>query len=325
MSSLAPPPPLVTIGLPVYNGANFVQEAIASIQAQDFRDFELVISDNASTDETAAICEAAAVRDRRIRYYRQPSNQGAAWNYQAVFDLATGEYFKWAAHDDVLEPGFLSACVAAFRDNPRLVLAYPSTVLIDAEGEVTGCYIDRLDSESDDPVERFSRWMKWGNHWCSPIFGVMPRSVMQLIKPMDIFDGSDHVFLAELALKGRCRRLPVGYMLRRIHSGMSTQANASSLELASHAAGRALKGLRFRWWRLLAEYALAIRRSDLSLSQRIRAMMVLGRWAFSFSPKLFKELLLPLYVNGRPTALNLWLRGRLGLDARKARREARRR
>src|SRR4051794_3298661 len=95
------PPPKLSIGLPVYNGENFLAHAVDSILAQDFRDFELIISDNASTDRTAEICRGYAESDPRVRYVRFETNQGGSRNFCYVFELARGEYFKWAAHDDV--------------------------------------------------------------------------------------------------------------------------------------------------------------------------------------------------------------------------------
>src|SRR5689334_17075101 len=96
--------PLLSIGLFVYNGERFIEKALDSILSQTFRDFELIISDNASTDHTGDICQAYAKRDDRIRYYRNQKNMGAGWNVRRVCELATGKYFKWAAADDMLEP-----------------------------------------------------------------------------------------------------------------------------------------------------------------------------------------------------------------------------
>lgn len=315
--------PTVSIGLPVYNGASYLQDAISSVLAQDYADFELVISDNASTDETSAICRSAAEKDSRIRYVRQPENIGAIRNYQAVLDMARGRYFKWAAHDDLLESGFISACVDALEQDPGLILAYPSTVLIDAEGQASECYIDRLDSDDEDPVLRFAQWMKWGNHLCNPIFGLMPRDQLEKCRPMGAYAGSDHVFLAEIALAGRCKRLPVGYMLRRLHGGMSSQSQVGSLAVAGWMSGQSLRGLRFRWWRLLREYGTAIWRSGMTPSQKLRAATILGNWACRFSSKLFKELLLPLYINGAPTGFNMRMRRLLGIQALKHQRKGR--
>src|SRR3546814_12920885 len=93
----------VTIGLPVYNGANYLAAAIESILAQTVADFDLIISDNASTDATEQICRAYAGADRRIRYVRQPQTLGAAANFNLLARMSEKPYFKWAAPDDLLD------------------------------------------------------------------------------------------------------------------------------------------------------------------------------------------------------------------------------
>ena len=127
--------PRVSVGLPVYNGERYLRLAIDSILAQTFEDFELIISDNASTDHTEEICREYAARDPRVIYIRQPRNRGGAWNFNHVVELARGEYLKWAAHDDVLAPTFLKECVAALDRLPGTVLASPRTVKIDESGK----------------------------------------------------------------------------------------------------------------------------------------------------------------------------------------------
>src|SRR3972149_8539793 len=92
--------PRVSVGLPVFNGEQFLRQALDSVLAQTYPGFELIISDNASTDRTQDICEAYATRDKRIQYYRQSKNVGGGRNYNFVFEVSNGEYFKWLAHDD---------------------------------------------------------------------------------------------------------------------------------------------------------------------------------------------------------------------------------
>ena len=107
--------PLVSIGLPVYNGEKYVRDAIDSLLAQTLVDFELLISDNASTDGTQRICEAYALRDSRVRYLRQRENIGAGRNFEFVLDRARGQFFMWAAHDDEWAANWLEALVSAMR------------------------------------------------------------------------------------------------------------------------------------------------------------------------------------------------------------------
>jgi glycosyltransferase involved in cell wall biosynthesis len=127
-------PGLVSVGLPVYNGARYLREAVDSILAQDYADFELIISDNCSEDETEAICREYAARDPRVRYYRAERNMGPAWNFLRVYQLARGEFFMWAAHDDRRAPRCLSLCVAALRESPRALMCCMGSRMIDAEG-----------------------------------------------------------------------------------------------------------------------------------------------------------------------------------------------
>src|ERR687897_507571 len=123
--------PRVSVTLPVFNGERYLAQAIGSILDQSYRDFELIVSDNASTDGTNDICRSFEAQDRRIRYVRQPRNIGASPNFNICYALASGEFFKWAAHDDYLEPGYLAACVEALDANPDAVLCQSLVRLID--------------------------------------------------------------------------------------------------------------------------------------------------------------------------------------------------
>ena len=104
-------PPRLSIGLPVYNGQHLLARALDSLLAQTFRDFEIIISDNASSDSTPQICRAYARRDRRIRYVRNSRNLGAIANFNRVFELSRAPLFKWAAHDDLYRETYLERCI----------------------------------------------------------------------------------------------------------------------------------------------------------------------------------------------------------------------
>jgi glycosyltransferase involved in cell wall biosynthesis len=119
--------PMLTVGMPVYNADRFLAKALDSFLGQTFKDFELLISDNASTDRTEEICREYAARDHRIRYFRNPQNMGAGWNFRRVYSLANEKYYKYAAHDDFIEPTFLEECTAALEADPGLVLAHART------------------------------------------------------------------------------------------------------------------------------------------------------------------------------------------------------
>lgn len=105
----------VSIGMPVYNGEKYIREALDSLLGQSFANFELIISDNASTDGTEGICLEYAAQDARIRYIRQPKNLGALANFKFVLDEAQGEYFMWAAADDAWDPQCIGGMLEAMK------------------------------------------------------------------------------------------------------------------------------------------------------------------------------------------------------------------
>lgn len=116
--------PCVSIGLPVYNGEPFIEQALDSLLAQTFKDFELIVSDNASTDKTEAICRDYAARDARIRYIRQPRNRGAVWNFNFVLQEAKGKYFMWAAADDLRDSNYVETLIACLEADPGCIGAF---------------------------------------------------------------------------------------------------------------------------------------------------------------------------------------------------------
>ena len=128
--------PHVSIGIPVFNGEQYLAEAIDSILVLTYADFELIISDNASTDRTQEICRAYTKQDRRIRYYRNATNVGASKNFNRVFELSLVDYFKWAAYDDILAPDFLLKCVEVLDQDPSVVVCFSKMQIIDEDGKV---------------------------------------------------------------------------------------------------------------------------------------------------------------------------------------------
>lgn len=210
--------PRISIGMPVYNGQDYVAQAIESILGQTFTDLELIICDNASTDATEAICRGFAARDPRVRYHRNPANLGAAPNYRRTFELAQGELFKWAAHDDVIRPEFLASCVAALDAEPDAALCMPGTVIIDENGRERLAYDSGIvGADSTDPAQRFGALIL-NRHWCCEIFGLMRAGALRRALPYRAYNASDRVLLAELALIGRFLRLPKALFLNRDHA-----------------------------------------------------------------------------------------------------------
>ncbi|SIT06971.1 Glycosyltransferase involved in cell wall bisynthesis [Roseivivax lentus] len=248
--------PKLSIGLPVYNGENYLAESVQSILDQDFEDFELIISDNASTDGTGEICQTFAAKDSRIRYIRQESNLGAAPNYNLVVELARGPYFKWQAHDDNLLPGFLSHCMTAMQLDADAVLAYPMTSVIDGSGHEIGLFDDGLDLPQNTPSARLEAYLKQNfmrrRGLCNPIFGIIRINKLRRTRLIQDFLASDLILLAHLALLGKFIRLPEKLFERRVHPGISTAAQASHAD-------------RRRWFNTSSKQGLPLFDNELSL------------------------------------------------------------
>lgn len=227
---MSPRAPRVSIGLPVYNGERFVGEAISSILAQDFEDIELVVSDNCSTDATPDICSDFAAADSRVKFIRQPENLGAAKNYNVVFAESSGDFFKWAAHDDAIRPGFVSACLDRFDQEAsqgrRPAVVYPGSVFIDETGAEMDTDSARMHTLSRWPAVRVFHALQTLN-LAAPVFGIMPRTMLEKTRLIDSFVSSDYVLLVEIAMLGTIVQIDDILFLRRIHPGMSRLANRS--------------------------------------------------------------------------------------------------
>ncbi len=208
--------PTVSIGLPVFNGANYLEAAIGSILAQTFPDFELIISDNASTDATEAIGRRYAAADPRVRYHRNETNIGGARNQKQTVDMSRGRYFRLAAHDDLIAPTFLEECVAVLEKDPDVVICYPGTVVIDADGNDVSEYQSERGTASR-PSKRFAE-LAFRTHNCDAVYGVMRGSVVRSTPPMGNFIDADKVFLCNLAMWGPFQAIHRPLFYKRFHA-----------------------------------------------------------------------------------------------------------
>lgn len=274
--------PRVTFGVPVYNGENFLEEALVSLLAQDYGDFELIISDNASWDKTEEICRRYAARDERIRYYRSANNRGAVWNYNRLVTLARGEFFRWAAHDDVVAPSYLRRCVETFDRSPdNVVLCCPKTTRIDANGNTLEDRDDELDLRMKEPHERLRRVLENPGYW-STVFGLIRLEDLRRTRLMGNYWVSDRVLLGELSLRGEFRTIPERLFFRRYHAGTCYRANHTLDELATwlDPANKGKQRNVFFALRLFYEYMRAIRASSLTLPAKLRCYGVtIEHWA----------------------------------------------
>jgi glycosyltransferase involved in cell wall biosynthesis len=209
--------------MPVFNGQNFVRQAIESVLGQTYANLELIICDNASTDETGAICRDYAARDARVRYVRHPANLGAGPNFDRCYRLARGKYFQWAAHDDMFAPEYLSEAVAALEARPEAVLCVAGIVEIDAEGRPIRSFDTDLGAmDGPSAAARFGRVIHT-HHQCEDFFGVYRRSALAGTGLVGTYSGSDRVLLAEVALRGPWVRLRQPLFMHRDHNARATR------------------------------------------------------------------------------------------------------
>jgi glycosyltransferase involved in cell wall biosynthesis len=207
--------PRVSIGLPVYNGEKYIQHALDSLLQQDYEDFELIISDNASTDLSPEICKRYAAMDKRIRYYQNESNIGAKWNYRRVFELAKGKYFKWAACDDECYPSMVRRCAETLDETPAsVVLVYPKGEIIDEYGRVVGTPEDHVNSNAAKPHRRLTRVL-FRVALAHSFYGLIRSEALRKTRGY-VNIAADWVILAELAMLGEIWEIPeVLFRLRR--------------------------------------------------------------------------------------------------------------
>jgi glycosyltransferase involved in cell wall biosynthesis len=284
--------PLVSLAMPVFNGERYLEETLASLFDQDFTDFELIISDNGSTDRTPAICQDAAVRDDRIRFHRHDENHGAAWNYNHLVTLARGRYFKWCGHDDLCAPSYLDRCVEALETSgSSAVLAYPRTVLIDGAGETIRSYDDGLDLRQASARARLRALLR-NLGLANAVFGLVRTDVLATTGVIGAYNRSDLVLLCELALRGQVLEIPDELFSRRIHPDASHRANPTARQAREWFTGRPAGGPVLPRTRFIAEIVRAIVRAPLAPEERVACLGVLTwTWGPRYTKLIAAELI----------------------------------
>jgi len=286
--------PKISIGLAIYNGENYMREAIDSLLSQTFSDFELIISDNASTDATAEICKAYASKDSRIRYHRNERNLGGAVNMNQTIRMARGEYFKLAAHDDNCAPEFLERCLDVLEREPSTILVHPKTVLIDenselltepAEGDNDAKYVRLMNSvnyvatDVAQPAKRFQAILESYHYWY-PIFGLVRTRELRQIPLFGTYPGGDQAFLARLSLRGRFHEVPEKLFFMRRHASQSINMGAISPQAYCSWYSTANTGkLILPFWKKFMDYGSALLKAPIKPSQKIRTLVYLFRAA----------------------------------------------
>jgi len=283
--------PTVSIGLPVRDGAAFVAEAIESILAQTFADFELIISDNASTDATPEICARYAAADRRIRFYRQAENVGAARNFNLVVQRSRGRYFKWAAHDDLIRPSYLERCVAALDAHPDAVLCQSVVEITDGRSLLEVYDHTAFGTSCARQADRLSARLRARR--CTEVFGLIRRDALLGTALIADHVGADRTLLVELALRGRFVGVPEALFINRDHPERFTRRNKTlRAQAAWYGAGGPPRRV-LRTWILYATCLRLVRRYVTDPAERRRCYLRLAR-SLAYHRRWFRLLLEPV-------------------------------
>lgn len=272
--------PRLSVGLPVYNSSRFVAESIDAILGQTFEEFELIISDNASTDDTGDICRRYCKQDSRVRYFRQPKNVGLAPNHNFCVEQARGPLFKWAAGDDLYARDLLGKCVAALDEDPKLVLAHSWTAMIDGNSSLFQANAYLLNTSAERAPERFRSLLNVSGG--DDDGGVMRKDVLLRTAMKESYHHADRTIIAELALHGPFHQVPEYLYFRRDHPDRAERAHPSVRGRCANMDPRRAN----RWLnpvpRLLGEYVWAyprmIQRAPLTPAERRECYRYLGEW-----------------------------------------------
>jgi glycosyltransferase involved in cell wall biosynthesis len=263
----------------VYNGEAFLGEAIDSLLAQTYTDFELIISDNGSTDGTREICLDRAGRDPRIRFFRNDENVGAMKNFNRTVELARGELFKWAAHDDLHAPTCIERCVEALDNDPSVALAFPRFQDVDEDGEVIELKRSAISADSASVVERFRELIRL-DYSCEIVFGVTRTDVLRRTRLLADYADCDRVLLTEIGLAGRIEEIPDHLFIHRQHKQRSvsqfTTRQRRSAWFNPRLAGRPGFPYTREWLGMVS----AVARARMSTGERLRCYGLMLRWAW---------------------------------------------
>ena len=297
--------PRVSIGIPVYNGEKYLAEAIDSALSQTYADFEVVISDNASTDATPEICRSFSEKDDRVRYVRNSENLGASPNYRRVFELARGEYFCWMPADEAMLPRYLEKLVAVLDTESDVILAFPH-YRIRSDSDEPRPHPASRDNDLRHPTarERIHKMFHQrivGPNW--PIFGLYRKSVLaqtHLLRPVI---GADDYVTLEMALKGKLGQVPEELYVLRTHADAWHQARHRQAKGLAKLFGtetvwaaawfdptnKRMKVV-FPHWRRLREFFLLFWRSNENPRDKVSMTLVLPTYIGNHWKRLASEM-----------------------------------
>ena len=286
------PTPTISIGMPIYNAERYLVEALDSLLSQTFTDFEIIFSDNASTDQTESICRDYSRRDARISYVRQPENLGATGNFNHVFGLARGRYFKWASYDDICKPDFLARCVEVLNTQPEVTWVHCASGKINEHGEVldandpeaeglahtSDAGLPRLFHDSTSPHLRF-QGVLLGTNWCVDSYGLIRSDALRATAMLPACYGAEKVLMGALSLSGCYYEIPETLFHQRVHPAASSRID-NAVEQLTFMDTKSSSRFASTRMRLLSGHFHSIFSAELTLWQRIRCLVVVGKYLF---------------------------------------------
>ena len=290
--------PLVTVGMPVYNSERYIAQSIDSLLAQTYKDFILLISDNASTDGTAELCQSYVQKDSRVKYYRNPVNIGMTGNFNRVFELTRSKYLKWSTADDYWAPEMLADAGEVMEVNPSVVVCYPRVIVVDAEGKEQGRFEDEMNLMQEDPAQRFLalvRNIKLVNHH----LGLLRTEAVGRTRLFGKHIAADKGFLAELSLYGKFFELPKYQFYRRFHAESSSWKRGSEEQQARRFLASHVRKVPFNAWRFHGTFGGAVLRSPLGIVAKINLLGSVAKWMYWDRGELIDELRRDLPIGNR--------------------------
>jgi len=270
--------PILSIGMPVYNGEDYLPEALDSILNQTLTDFELIISDNGSIDKTPEIIKEYSSKDERINFHRFDRNSGASKNYNYVFRQSKGKYFKWAAHDDICAPTYMEKCIETLNKNESVILCYSLTTKIDNQGEKIELYGDDLNLDDLNPARRFKKYLFRKKGLCNPVFGVIRSDVLRKTSLIGNYNGSDIILLGHLSLLGKFYEIPDYLFFRRMHKNASASSNPNPGDLAAWYDPNKKAKMILPNWRRYYEFIKIILNMNMKYSDQLHCLIVMQKW-----------------------------------------------
>lgn len=268
---------LVSIGLPVFNGENFLEKTLQCILSQSYENIEVIISDNASSDKTSEICKEYAFMDKRIVYSRNDKNLGASRNYNTIFHRSNGEYFKWAAHDDLFSVNFIEECVTILSREPSCPLCHSRVLEIDEKENIIRKYPSCERFSSKNSVRRFFECI-CKPHSQSAVFGVFRSSILSKTRLIGNYSSSDRTLLGEIALRGPIIEIPKFLFFKRSHPNQHYRIHRTKHSKNLWYDPKNNSRYVFPQWRLLKEHLISISRVQFEMNKRIFCYLISIWW-----------------------------------------------